>query len=172
VASCDDSGACRGCGGRGDGEGVARRRDEVVARRGHDLRSTQARPRQPPRRWREGVGEVLRLSMQEGRRGVWTKGKGSLRVELTERLGAMSCERRLPKKKTAAVAGVWAARNLAEVWAAPKIQPRTPALLCCCIVLQKLSTILASKGDIERLISVGSDLALRTLLLNYIVFGG
>jgi hypothetical protein len=38
--------------------------------------------------------------------------------------------------------------------------------------LQKLSTILASKGDIERLISVGSDLALRTLLLNYIVFGG
>jgi hypothetical protein len=45
--------------------------------------------------------------MQEGRRGVWTKGKGSLRVELTERLGAMSCERRLPKKKTAAIAGVW-----------------------------------------------------------------
>jgi hypothetical protein len=93
-------------------------------------------------------------------------------VELTERLCVMSCERRLPKKKTAAVARVWAARNLAGVWAAPKIQPRTPPLLCCCIILQKLSTILASKEDIERLISVGSDLAVRTLLLNYIVFGG
>ena len=48
----------------------SRRWDEVVARRGHDLRATQARPRQPPRRWREGVGEVLRLPMQEGRRGA------------------------------------------------------------------------------------------------------
>jgi hypothetical protein len=53
-------------------------------------------------------------------------------VELTERLGATSCGRRLPNK-TAAVAGVWAAPN---VWAAPKIQPRTPVLLWCC-VLQK-----------------------------------
>jgi hypothetical protein len=58
-------------------------------------------------------------------------------VELTERLGATSCGRRLPKKKTAVVAGEWAAPNLAGVWDAPKIQPRTPALLCCCIVLQK-----------------------------------
>jgi hypothetical protein len=81
-------------------------------------------------------------------------------VELTERLGAMSCGRRLPKK-TAAVAGVWAAPN---VWAAPKIQPRTLVLLCCC-VLQNNSTILASKGDIERLISVGLDPTVRTLLL-------
>jgi hypothetical protein len=56
-------------------------------------------------------------------------------VELTEWLGATSCERRLPKKKTAVVAGEWAAPNLARVWAAPKIQPRTLALLCCCIVL-------------------------------------
>ena len=55
-----------------------------------------------------------------------------------------------------AVAGVWAAPNLAGVWAAPKIQPRTPPLLCCCIILQKLSTILASKGDMERLISFGA----------------
>jgi hypothetical protein len=57
-------------------------------------------------------------------------------VELTERLGATSCRRRLPKKKTATIAGEWAAPNLAGVWAAPKIQPRTHALLCCSIVLQ------------------------------------
>jgi hypothetical protein len=36
--------------------------------------------------------------------------------------------------KTAVVAGEWAAPNVAGVWAAPKIQPRTLALLCCCIV--------------------------------------
>jgi hypothetical protein len=47
-------------------------------------------------------------------------------------------------------------QNLAGVWAAPKKQPKTPALLYCCIVLQKLSTILASKGDMERLISFGA----------------
>ena len=45
-------------------------------------------------------------------------------VELTKRLGATSCGRRLPKK-TAAVVGVWAA---------PKIQPRTPVLLWCCVL--------------------------------------
>jgi hypothetical protein len=67
-----------------------------------------------------------------------------------------------------AVAGVWAAPNLAGVWAAPKIQPRTPVLLSC----KKLSTILSSKGDIEQLISVGSDSTIRTLMLNYIVFDG
>jgi hypothetical protein len=91
----------------------------------------------------EGVGEVLRLPMQEGRRGACGRRQsaGMVKevevvemeaavVELTERLGATSCGRRLPKK-TAAVAGVWAARN---VWAAPKIQPRTPVLLCCCVL--------------------------------------
>jgi hypothetical protein len=46
--------------------------------------------------------------------------------------------------------------NLAGVWAAPKKQPKTLVLLYCCIVLQKLSTILASKGDMERLISFGA----------------
>ena len=78
----------------------SRRWDEVVARRGHDLRATQARPRQPPRRWREGVGEVLRLPMQEGRRGACGRRQsaGMVKevevvemeaavVELTERLG-------------------------------------------------------------------------------------
>jgi hypothetical protein len=68
-----------------------------------------------------------------------------------------------------AVGGVWAAPNLAGVWAAPKIQPRTPALLLYCLA-KKLSTILSSKGDIEQLISVGSDSTIRTLMLNYIVF--
>jgi hypothetical protein len=81
--------------------------------------------------------------MQEGRRGACGRRQsaGMVKevevvemeaavVELTERLGATSCGRRLPKK-TAAVAGVWAARN---VWAAPKIQPRTPVLLCCCVL--------------------------------------
>jgi hypothetical protein len=45
---------------------------------------------------------------------------------------------------------------------------------CTVVVLscKQLSTILASKGDIEQLISVGSDLIVRTLMLNYIVFGG
>jgi hypothetical protein len=54
-------------------------------------------------------------------------------------------------------------------------QKFSPERLYCCVVVlscKKLNTILASKGDIERLISVGSDLTVRTLLLNYIVFGG
>jgi hypothetical protein len=46
--------------------------------------------------------------------------------------------------------------NLIGVWAAPKKQPKMPALLYCCIVLQNFSTILASKGDMERLISFGA----------------
>jgi hypothetical protein len=45
---------------------------------------------------------------------------------------------------------------------------RTVVLLSC----KKLSTILSSKGDIEQLISVGSDLIVRSLMLNYIVFDG
>jgi hypothetical protein len=36
-------------------------------------------------------------------------------------------------------------------------------------VLQKLSTILATKGDMERLISVGADLTVRTLLVAELV---
>jgi hypothetical protein len=42
---------------------------------------------------------------------------------------------------------------------------------CTFVVLscKKLSTILSSKGDIEQLISVGSDLTIRTLMLNNIV---
>jgi hypothetical protein len=35
--------------------------------------------------------------------------------------------------------------------------------------LQKLSTILPSKGDMERLISVGADLIIRTLLVAELV---
>jgi hypothetical protein len=91
------------------------------------------------------------------------------RVGLIERLGALSCRR--PKKKTAtpAVARLWAAPNVAGAWATPKNQPKTPALLCCCIVLQKFSTILASKGDIEQLINVGADLTLRILLVAELV---
>ena len=91
------------------------------------------------------------------------------RVGLIERLGALSCRR--PKKKTAtpAVARLWAAPNVAGAWATPKNQPKTSAVLCCCIVLQKLSTILASKGDMERLISVGADLTIRTLLVAELV---
>jgi hypothetical protein len=91
------------------------------------------------------------------------------RVGLIERLGAPSCGR--PKKKTAtpAVARLWAAPNVAGAWATPKNQPKTSAVLCCCIVLQKLSTILASKGDIEQLINVGADLTLRILLVAELV---
>jgi hypothetical protein len=37
-----------------------------------------------------------------------------------------------------------------------KKQPKTPALLYYCIVLQNLSTILASTGYMERLISFGA----------------
>jgi hypothetical protein len=44
----------------------------------------------------------------------------------------------------------------------------TVVLLSC----KKLSTILSSKGYIEQLISVGSDLVVRSLMLNYIVFDG
>jgi hypothetical protein len=91
-------------------------------------------------------------------------GRGSLRVELR------SCRRGADRgaagtdgwalvrteEETAAVRATMGRPNLIGVWAAPKKQPKTPVLLYYCIVLQNLSTILASTGYMERLISFGA----------------
>jgi hypothetical protein len=90
-------------------------------------------------------------------------GRGSLRVELRScRRGAGRGEQTVGRsivrteEETADVRATMGRPNLTGVWAAPKKQPKTSALLYCCIVLQKLSTILASKRDMERLISIGA----------------
>ena len=79
-------------------------------------------------------------------------------MELTEGRPERTVERSIVRteEETTAVRATMGRPNLIGVWAAPKKQPKTPALLYYCIVLQNLSTILASTGYMERLISFGA----------------